>query len=221
MGLAEVFGLDQDRIGADQADRPHAQDHRATLVEERPREGNVFPRVRIPVTIERAEPSRGQRLIHRRVMVDPGIPRRDPAGKGRQTVREARLNERRMRRTTPVMDESHDWPNSQRPQPPESGIGPRPVGGLGGVAFPEHRVANRPHSQRGEAVEILGTRIVARQRHLVEITVANSIDRAFQPRPDFGAGHRLREVHQFLRINRPGADLNISCRIRKLMTRLI
>lgn len=83
VGGAEVFGLHQSCRRIDAADRLHGEPRGGALVQQRAHEGARFTAVRVPVTIEAAEAGRGERLVHRGVVLNPGG---SAARRGRRTL---------------------------------------------------------------------------------------------------------------------------------------
>ena len=76
-------------------------------------------------------------------------------------------------------------------QPGQPIIGKTPVefiGRGGGGPLPEQRISQRFDSERGNAVEIVATRIVPAARKLIETPGANAIQRAFDATPELHGG---------------------------------
>jgi hypothetical protein len=87
----------------------------------------------------------------------------------------------------------HDGAHAQVPQARQALVGPAPVGVLqavGGDVLPQDGVADGRNAERGEALQVVHAGGVAIERHLVEVTVANTVDGALQSAPDlyFGFG---------------------------------
>jgi len=94
------------------------------LIQRRAQERRVVRHVRVPHAVQRAEPSRGERLVHRRIAPDPRIALRDGAREGRQTVGEVVVEETRAERAAAVVYEADDRLDVQRTKPLHRGVRP-------------------------------------------------------------------------------------------------
>ena len=84
------------------------------------------------------------------------------------------------------MQQSHDRLNAQLAQSCEPRVGPRPIGSLntcGRGALPQHRVAHGANAERGDQVEVACALGVAIALKLIEVTLADTVHRAFDARP--------------------------------------
>ena len=185
-GLAEIVRLDEHGVRADASDRPHREHDPATLIQERAQETRVVGGMRVPVSVERAEARRRQRLVHRRVAVDPGVPLGDGSRVRREPLGEARIEQARRSRAAAVVDEPDDRPDAELAKPPEALVGeppPRLRQSARSHRFPQDGVAEGGDPEGRKPFEVFGSSVVPAQLELVEVVLADSVDRALHPRP--------------------------------------
>jgi hypothetical protein len=190
---AQVLRLHQPRARVHLPDRPHGEPDGVDLVDQHAQERAVVARVRVPVAVEPAEPGGGQRLVDRRVELQPGIALGHARGEGGDPRGEVRLAEVRVAGAAAVVQQPCDRGQAELAQPPEPLVGPAPVGpvqAVRGHALPEHGVADRADAQPGEVVEVARAVLVPVQHGLVDVAVADPGDGAFQPAPDLDGRHR-------------------------------
>src|SRR3954471_20236827 len=104
--------------------------------------------MRIPMPIKPAEARGSQRLVHRRVVLEPGIALRYGARKLRELCGEARRHEARMARAAAMVDEAGDGAEAELAQNPQPLVGPAPVGARRAVGcdpLPENGIAQLAH----------------------------------------------------------------------------
>ena len=137
--------------------------------------------VRVPEAVEAREARGGQRLVHRSPVLHPRVALRDATRVGRELLWEPLVEQRRLWRTAPVVDEPDDRTDVQLAEPLQPLVAPAPVM----RSLPEDRVADRGDAQPGEPVEIVESRGVAAGVELVEVRVADAVDGRLDPGPDF------------------------------------
>ena len=104
-GAAEILRLNEPRGGIDPANGLHREPGSVDLVEERAPERALVADMRIPMAIKRRKARRGERLIDRRPLVDPGIALRNAGREISETPRETVIvEEMRVGGTAAVMD---------------------------------------------------------------------------------------------------------------------
>ncbi len=144
IGAAEILRLDQPGRWIDLPDRRHGEAHAIDLVQQDLVEAGLVQEVRMPKTIERREPGRGQRLVHGRPVVDPRISLRDRAGETGEPLRKTRIHQVGVGRARAMMDKSGDRTDTQLAQAAQALVGPGPVETLrrlGRDPFPQHGVS--------------------------------------------------------------------------------
>jgi hypothetical protein len=204
---AQVLGLDEAGGGVHPADGAHGAAGRVRLVHHHAQEEAVVAGVRVPVAVEAAEPGRRQRLVDRRVELQPGVALGHPRGVLGEAGGEARPGESGVAGAAAVVDQPRDRGQAEPAQAAEPLVRPAPVGAPGAVRgdpLPQHRVADGPDAQRGEVVEVARAVLVAAQHGLVDVAVADPGDGALEPAPHLerrGLGRRgatagaLRHAH--------------------------
>jgi hypothetical protein len=191
--LSQVVRLDQFGSWVDLAYAVHRKHHGAALVEQcLGKRSNISP-VGVPVPVQTTEASRGEWLVHRRIVCDPGIPPRDGASILGKQERERRIQQIGESGAAPVMNQAYNRGYSQCLQPAEPLVRPGPIGAgqaVRGGFLPEYGVAQCPDAQRGKAVQIPGTIGMTRTLNLVEVPVPYAVDRTLDATPNI----RKREV---------------------------
>ena len=140
----------------------------------------------VPQAIQSAEARRGQRFVDRRVVLEPWIPARNRAGVGGETAGKIRSQQAGMAWTTSVVDQPGDHGDPRASQGRQLLIGPAPIRlppCVGRDAFPQHGVADGADPERGKAVNIVRSSLVAIERDLAEILVADPVDCALHAAP--------------------------------------
>jgi hypothetical protein len=207
---AAILGLDQTGTRCHLADGPHCHDRGAHLRQQRPDESTVVGSVRIPVSVEAAEPRRRQRLVDRREVLDPRVPARHRRGELGQAGRERVIDERGVARTAAVMDETDDRADVELAQPAEPLVAPPPVDLVDAVraeTLPQHRVSQRANAERGEQLEVLRPAIVTRADQLIEPAIRHAVDRAFDTAPHLERGAGVAVFGHALASSRLGTPL--------------
>jgi hypothetical protein len=190
---AQVLRLHQPRARVHLPDRPHGEPDGVDLVDQHAQERAVVARVRVPVAVEPAEPGGGQRLVDRRVELQPGIALGHARGEGRDLRREVGPAEVGVARTAAVVQQPGDRGHAQVAQPAEPLVRPAPVGpveAVGGDPLPEHGVADRADAQRRELVEVARAVLVAAEDRLVDVAVPDPGHGALETAPDLERRHR-------------------------------
>ena len=123
-GPSQILGLDQFCPRVDLADGAHGKDDASALIQQHLNIDAVIPGVGIPVPVQSAETRRRQRLIDRRVQVDPRVTLRHPGGEESQLFGQRWIHETCVAWTAPVMEQTNDWTNAQFPQSFEARIRP-------------------------------------------------------------------------------------------------
>src|SRR5690606_2531192 len=188
-------------------DLAHRQSHGVDLVEQGRPEGAFVASVGMPVAIEGAEAGGGQRLIDRGPVVHPRIAARDLAGVAGQAVREAGIKQAGPGWAGAVVDEPDHGPELQLPQARQPAVGPAPVEAapLDLGALPKDRIAKSPEPERREAIQIVDAVVVAGEARLVQPGVADTIDGALVPAPEFELRHATSRAAASRRAPKRGA----------------
>src|SRR5215210_3425541 len=105
-----------------------------------------------------------------------------------------------MPRSAPMVNQADDRLDTQLAQTGEGDIGPRPISVLQltwGDVLPQDRVSDRSDAKRREAVEIVEAVTMPAQLDLIQITIADPVDRALQTAPKLKRLHRPRPSRDF------------------------
>ena len=151
--------------------------------------------MRVPVAVQAAEACGGERLVDRGVVAHPRIPLGNGLRELRESIRQGGIDQAGRCRAAPVVKEAHDRRDAELPQAAQPLVRPAPVRGpeaAGRGPFPEHRVPERGDAERGEAVEVVEAVLVPGAADLIDVVVADPVDRALDPAPQLerqGAMH--------------------------------
>src|SRR5690349_17408250 len=107
-GLPSIFGLNECRGGIDGPHGAHRQHGAAHLVEETVDERAIVARVRVPMSVQRAEPGGGERFVDGCIGVDPWISLGDGTRERGELRGKLRVEERGVGGAAAVMDETED-----------------------------------------------------------------------------------------------------------------
>ena len=190
VGATEVFGLHQPRAWVHLANGAHRQAHGSTLVDQSASERRVVAPMRVPQPVQAAEPGGGQGLVDRRVVIDPGIALRDLPRILRQARCKRRMDETGVARAAAVMGQARDDPDVEGTEAAEAVVRPRPVGrarAIGSDPLPEHGIPDGANAQAGERRKVAGPGGMPAALHLVEVSIADAIDRALDAAPELQA----------------------------------
>src|SRR5262249_47301639 len=142
---------------------------------------------------------RGERLVHRGVVLHPRVALRHGAREGREAVGEVRAREARATRAAAVVQEADDGPDAEGAEPFEPRVGPGEGRGAdvaaGTRALPEDGVAERRDPQPREQIDVGRPAGVAAPLHLVEVPVPHAVDGALHTSPELEWGARPFGIH--------------------------
>ena len=206
VGLRQIVGLDQFRIGVDGADGAHRQDGGFRFDQQGLHENAVAFPVRVPDACQTREARRGQDFVDRGVVLGPGVACRYRAGVLGELFGEGWVDQARMLRTAAMVDQADDRRHAEPLQGRQARVGPGPVGVLdavGGGALPQDGIADGLDAEGSEAFDVLQAAGVAVAVHLAEVRITHAVDGAFEsaPKRQLGCGiwlDMLDAVHEVL-----------------------
>jgi len=189
-GLSEVLRLHQrgTRPGL-AADGAHREQHAAALEGDHAEEIRLRPRVRPPMAVEAREPRRGQRLVHGRPGVHPGVAAGDLGGLLGEALWQERVEQAGAHRAAAVVDEADDGIDAEAALLREALVVPAPIRAVAQArhhALPADRVAQGGEAEGAGGLEVGGAQRVAGVAELVAEPVAHADDAALEAAPHFG-----------------------------------
>lgn len=181
----DVLRLHQTSSRIHHPHRAHGPPHAFALVEQDPGKRAEIAPMRMPQAVEAGEARGRERLVYRRVVLDPGETLGEAAREIRQTDGEARIEQAARQGPRAVMQEADDGPEAERAQAPEARRREGPVRRRARVVFPKHGQAQRAQPERGEAVEVVEPPVMAGARLLVLDPSTDANVRTLRAAPEF------------------------------------
>ena len=140
----------------------------------------------IPMPIKAGKARCRQRFIDRRPHVDPGVTRRDLAGKACQLFGEERIEQICVARAAAMMDEACNHADPQLTQAGHARIRPAPIARvwrIWGNHIPDNRVTQRLHAKPSQKVEVRQPVGMAGFNNLVAVNIPHTNHTAFNAGP--------------------------------------
>jgi len=112
---AEIFGLNQLGLRVDLPNGLHGENDAAALMDQRAGEGAGVPPMGIPETVETGESCRREGLVDGRVRAHPGVTFGHAPREAGELLREAFVQQARVRRAAAVVEKTNDGAYAQLP----------------------------------------------------------------------------------------------------------
>ena len=200
-GRTGVLRADKLGVRRDLTNGRHRLDRGARLVHQCGHEGRIVPPVWIPVAVQGGKTRRRQRLVDRRIQPHPWVAARERRRVFGQLVPELFVEEICRCRTAAMVNEADDRLDAVIAKQRQRRVAPAPVGTGEPVrrrVLPQGRPPDFAKSHRGHLLDEVGPRVAADEIELIDETIAEAIDRAFDPTPQFerpggecGVGHAV------------------------------
>ena len=142
--------------------------------------------MRIPVAVESAEASGGERFVDRGVRVNPWVPLRNLSGVGGELLGKVAVEKRRVNRSAAMVDESGHRLYAEGLKLAKALVGPSPVRTYRAERsnpFPKYRIAQPADAQRGDAAEVAGPLGMPGPFQLIVIAIADAVHSALDAAP--------------------------------------